>query len=58
MRIFPSGARVAQAAARKVSTKPVKYVFDTHDHGDHAFGNPIWTSTGAMTFAYVGVVEE
>ena len=55
---YPSGARLAQAAARSVSSKPVKYVFDTHHHGDHSFGNPIWTSMGATTFAYIGVVEE
>src|SRR5437762_1497131 len=55
---FPSGARLAQAAARKVSTKPVKYVFDTHHHGDHSYGNPVWTSAGATTLAYVGVAEE
>ena len=33
---FPSGARLTLEAAKKVSNKPVKYVFDTHHHGDHA----------------------
>ncbi len=55
---FPSGARLAMEAAKKVSTKPVKYVFDTHHHGDHAYGNPIWTQAGATTLAYKGVAEE
>src|SRR5712692_9694522 len=55
---FPSGARLAMAAAKKVSSKPVKYVFDTHHHGDHAYGNPVWTQAGATTLAYKGVVEE
>src|SRR6202140_3207751 len=55
---FPSGARAAMADAKKVSSKPVKYVFDTHHHGDHAYGNPIWTDAGATTFAYKGVAEE
>jgi len=55
---FPSGARAALADAKKVSTKPVKYVFDTHHHGDHAYGNPIWTKAGATTLAHKGVVEE
>src|ERR1700730_3067119 len=55
---FPSGARLALEAAKKVSTKPVKYVFDTHHHGDHAYGNPIWTEAGATTLAYKGVVDE
>jgi glyoxylase-like metal-dependent hydrolase (beta-lactamase superfamily II) len=55
---FPSGARLALEAAKKVSSKPVKYVFDTHHHGDHAYGNPVWTQAGATTLAYKGVVEE
>jgi glyoxylase-like metal-dependent hydrolase (beta-lactamase superfamily II) len=55
---FPSGARLAMEAAKKVSPKPVKYVFDTHHHGDHAYGNPVWTQAGATTLAYKGVAEE
>jgi cyclase len=55
---FPSGARLAMEAAKKVSDKPVKYVFDTHHHGDHAYGNPVWTQAGATTLAYQGVAEE
>lgn len=55
---FPSGARLALAAAKKLSSKPIKYVFDTHHHGDHAYGNPIWTQAGATTLAYKGVAEE
>src|SRR4051794_33636167 len=55
---FPSGARAAMADAKKVSTKPVKYVFDTHHHGDHAYGNSVWTEAGAITLAYKGVAEE
>src|SRR5215471_9601847 len=46
---FPSGARLAMEDAKKVSSKPVKYVFDTHHHGDHAYGNPIWTQAGVTT---------
>lgn len=55
---FPSGARAVLADAKKVSSKPVKYVFDTHHHGDHAYGNPVWTQLGATTLAYVGVAQE
>jgi glyoxylase-like metal-dependent hydrolase (beta-lactamase superfamily II) len=55
---FPSGAKLAASDAKKVSSKPVKYVFDTHHHGDHAYGNPVWTRLGATTLAYVGVAEE
>src|SRR5216117_3990825 len=55
---FPSGAQAALADAKKVSTKPVKYVFDTHHHGDHAYGNSVWTEAGEITLAYKGVAEE
>ena len=55
---FPSGARLALEAAQRISPKPVKYVFDTHHHGDHIYGNPIWTKAGATTLAYMGVAEE
>jgi len=55
---FPSGARLVLEDAKKVSTKPVKYVFDTHHHGDHMYGNGVWTKAGAITLAYEGVNEE
>src|SRR6266404_171473 len=55
---FPSGARAVLEDAKKVSPKPVKYVFDTHHHGDHLYGNAVWTRAGAITLAYSGVAEE
>lgn len=55
---FPSGARGAMADAKRISNKPVKYVFDTHHHGDHLYGNPVWTQAGATTLAFAGVAQE
>jgi cyclase len=55
---YPSGARGAMADARRISSKPVKYVFDTHHHGDHLYGNVLWTQAGATTLAFKGVGEE
>jgi len=55
---YPSGARGAMADARRISNKPVKYVFDTHHHGDHLYGNPVWTEAGATTIAFQQVGEE
>ncbi|HEY6391837.1 MAG TPA: MBL fold metallo-hydrolase [Bryobacteraceae bacterium] len=55
---FPSGARATLADAKKVSSKPVKFVFDTHHHGDHSYGNAVWTQAGAVTIAHAGVAEE
>src|SRR4030095_11770939 len=55
---FPSGARATMAEIKKISSKPVKYVFDTHHHGDHAYANALWTEPGATALAYAGVAEE
>ena len=55
---YPSGARLAMQTAKRISEKPVKYVFDTHHHGDHLYGNSVWTEAGATTLAYMGVAEE
>src|SRR5436190_16991316 len=55
---FPSGARGALADTKRLSSKPVKYVFDTHHHGDHLYGNPVWTQAGATTLAFKGVADE
>jgi glyoxylase-like metal-dependent hydrolase (beta-lactamase superfamily II) len=55
---FPSGARAVIEDAKKVSSKPIRFVFDTHHHGDHAYGNPVWTKMGAVTVAFQGVADE
>lgn len=55
---YPSGARATMTDAKRISTKPVKYVFDTHHHGDHLYGNSLWTQGGATTLAFKGVAEE
>lgn len=55
---FPSGARAVMADVKRISSKPVKYVFVTHHHGDHAYGNSLWTEYGATTIAYKSVADE
>jgi cyclase len=55
---FPSGASGALADVKRLSKKPVKYVFDTHHHGDHVYGNVLWTRAGATTIAFKGVADE
>jgi glyoxylase-like metal-dependent hydrolase (beta-lactamase superfamily II) len=44
---FPKEAGDVIAAIRKTTDKPIKYVLDTHHHGDHAYGNCIWAKEGA-----------
>jgi phosphoglycerate dehydrogenase-like enzyme/glyoxylase-like metal-dependent hydrolase (beta-lactamase superfamily II) len=48
---FPKEAGDVLAAVRKTTKKPVRYVLDTHHHGDHAFGNAVWTKAGATVVA-------
>jgi glyoxylase-like metal-dependent hydrolase (beta-lactamase superfamily II) len=55
---YPGRARELVTELSQLSPKPVRFVFDTHAHRDHAYGNIIWTEAGATTFAYQGVVDE
>jgi glyoxylase-like metal-dependent hydrolase (beta-lactamase superfamily II) len=55
---YPSGAKALMADLKRVSSKPVRYVFDTHHHGDHAYANALWTRAGAITIAHRAVDEE
>jgi cyclase len=55
---YPARARELIAEVKQLSSKPVRYVFDTHAHGDHTYGNSLWTAAGATTLAYYKIVEE
>lgn len=55
---YPSGAEGVMRDIKYISPKPVKYVFDTHHHGDHIYGNALWTQAGATTVAFQGVADE
>ncbi|MCH2376358.1 MAG: MBL fold metallo-hydrolase, partial [Planctomycetes bacterium] len=55
---FPSGAARCLEDIEKITEKPVRFVFDTHHHGDHAYGNPFWVSKGAVPVAHENVVGE
>jgi glyoxylase-like metal-dependent hydrolase (beta-lactamase superfamily II) len=55
---FPSGAKVVLPKIRALTEKPIRFAFDTHHHGDHAYGNQIWHEAGAIPVAHVGAVEE
>jgi cyclase len=55
---YPGRARELVSQIHQLSPKPVRFVFDTHAHRDHAYGNIIWTRAGATTFAYQGVDDE
>lgn len=48
---FPNQAEEVIAEIRKITDKPIRYVFDTHYHGDHADGNVIYERVGATAIA-------
>lgn len=55
---FPSGAQEVIPKIRAMTSKPIRFAFNTHHHGDHAYGNQIWVESGATPVAHAGVVEE
>jgi phosphoglycerate dehydrogenase-like enzyme/glyoxylase-like metal-dependent hydrolase (beta-lactamase superfamily II) len=48
---FPKDAGDVIDAIRKTTTKPIRYVFDTHHHGDHSWGNGVFAKAGASVVA-------
>jgi cyclase len=44
---YPWGARAVINDLRQTSKLPVRFVFDTHYHADHAYGNSVWVDAGA-----------
>jgi cyclase len=55
---FPSGAQEVIPKIKQLTDKPIRFAFDTHHHGDHAYGNQVWVDNGATPVAHTGVVEE
>src|SRR6202162_210394 len=43
---YPWGARAILADLRKTTKKPIRFVFDTHYHADHSFGNSEFVDAG------------
>ncbi len=55
---FPNGAEEVIPEIRRTTSKPIRFVFDTHHHGDHVYGNTIWVLNGAVPVAQENVREE
>lgn len=55
---FPNQAEELIKEIRKTTDKPIKYVFDTHWHGDHADGNPVFIRDGAAAIASENAREQ
>ena len=55
---FPAGAKLIIGRIRSLTDKPIRFAFDTHHHGDHAYGNQVFVENGAVPVAHTGVIEE
>ena len=55
---FPAGARLIISKIRALTDKPIRFAFDTHHHGDHAYGNQVFVENGGVPVAHTGVIEE
>ncbi len=55
---FPSGAKEVIPKIRAITDKPIRFAFDTHHHGDHAYGNQVWFENGATIVAHEGALME
>jgi cyclase len=55
---FPSGAQQVIQKIKAQTTKPIRFAFDTHHHGDHAYGNQVWADNGGTIVAHENVLSE
>jgi glyoxylase-like metal-dependent hydrolase (beta-lactamase superfamily II) len=55
---YPWGAREILNDIRATTNKPIKYVFDTHYHADHLFGDSVWVDAGATNLCSAECTEE
>ena len=55
---FPSGAQEIIPKIKAQTNKPIRFAFDTHHHGDHAYANQVWADNGAVPVAHENVVSE
>jgi cyclase len=44
---FPWGARQILPEIKRTTSKPIRFVFDTHYHADHSTGNSLFVDAGA-----------
>jgi glyoxylase-like metal-dependent hydrolase (beta-lactamase superfamily II) len=54
---FPSGAQEIIPKIKAQTNKPIRFAFDTHHHGDHAYANQLWADNGAVPVAHENVVS-
>jgi cyclase len=55
---FPWGAREILPRIRATTNKPIRYVLNTHYHGDHAYGNSAFVDAGATIVSSEATADE
>ena len=55
---YPWGAKELLNDVRGTTNKPIRYVFDTHYHADHLFGDSVWVDAGATIVCSEECTEE
>lgn len=55
---YPSGAKIVMPRIAETTNQPVRFVFNTHHHADHAYGNQLWADAGATLVATVAALDE
>ena len=55
---YPWGAEEIIREIRKTTTKPVRFVFNTHYHHDHTFGNSVFVDSGATVVSTAATAQE
>ena len=55
-----AGTRALLAELRKLTSKPVKYVINTHWHDDHIIGNQVWREAfpGVEIIGHVSTLKD
>jgi cyclase len=55
---YPSGAKIVMPKIKETTNKPIRFVFNTHHHADHAYGNQLWADEGATLLSSTRALEE
>ena len=55
---YPWGAEEIIRAIKKTTDKPIRFVFNTHYHHDHTFGNAVFVDSGATVVSTKTTAQE
>lgn len=55
---FPWGAKAILTDLKATTSKPVRFVFDTHYHADHSYGNGVFAEAGATIISSEMTAED